>query len=104
KATVLDLKNGRTVTGIVKAETPAALTVATANETLTVPRAEIDSRRPSELSMMPDDLLKPLTDPEVRALVAYLRHPSQTPLLATADNAKDLFNGTDLAGWDGDLK
>jgi hypothetical protein len=52
--------------------------------------------------MMPDDLLKPLSDAEVRALAAYLRGPAQVPLLATADNVKDFFNGQDLSGWDGD--
>jgi putative membrane-bound dehydrogenase-like protein len=101
-ATVLDLKSGRTVTGIVRGETPAALTVVTANETLTVPRDEIETRTPSNTSMMPDDLLKPLGDDEVRGLIAYLQGPSQVPVLATAENAKDFFNGKDLAGWDGD--
>ncbi len=104
KVTVLELKSGRVVTGIVKAETDAALTVALANETLTVPRGEIETRRPSDISMMPDDLLKPLTEPEVRSLFAYLRNPVQTPLLATPDNVKDFWNGKDLTGWDGDPK
>ena len=81
-----------------------ALTVVTANETLTVPVKEIDSRKVSDVSMMPEDLLKPLSETEVRALVAYLRNPTQTPILATTDNAKDLFNGKDLTGWDGDTK
>jgi putative membrane-bound dehydrogenase-like protein len=104
KATQIDLKSGRVITGIVRGETPAALTVLTANETLTVPRNEIDTLTPSNVSMMPDDLLKPLNEEEVRALFGYLRSPSQTPMLATADNAKDFFNGKDLTGWDGDPK
>jgi putative membrane-bound dehydrogenase-like protein len=104
KATLIELKNGRNVTGIVRGETAAALTVVTANETLTIPVNEIDSRTPSNVSMMPDDVLKPLSETEIRALVAYLRHPGQVPMLATADNAKDLFNGKDLTGWDGDSK
>ena len=58
----------------------------------------------SDVSMMPDDVLKPLNETEIRALVAYLRSPAQAPILATADNAKDLFNGKDLTGWDGDPK
>src|SRR5262249_43438263 len=102
KATVIELKNGRFITGIVKEETPAALTVLTANETLTVPRANLESRTPSDVSMIPDDLLKKLTDDEVRALIAYLRHPTQTPMLANDENVKDFFNGKDLTGWDGD--
>jgi putative heme-binding domain-containing protein len=104
KVTLLELKNGRVVTGIVRGETPAALTVVTANETLTVPKNEVESRKPGDISMMPDDLLKPLTEGEVRSLFAYLRHPNQVPLLATPENAKDLFNGKDLAGWDGDTR
>jgi len=104
KATVINLKSGRVITGIVRGETPQALTVVTANETLTVPVKEIDERKISDVSMMPDDLLKPLSEADVRALVAYLRHPTQTPILATADNAKDFFNGMDLTGWDGDPK
>jgi putative membrane-bound dehydrogenase-like protein len=104
KVTVLTLKNGRVVTGIVRSETPAALTVVTANETLTVPANEVEERAPSPTSMMPDDVLKPLNEDEVRALVAYLRHPAQVPILATPDNAKDFFNGKDLTGWDSDTK
>jgi putative membrane-bound dehydrogenase-like protein len=103
-AMVLELKSGRSVTGIVRGETSAALTVMTANETLTIPRGEVESRQPSATSMMPDDLLKPLSDAEVRALVAYLKSPQQVPLLATRDNARDLFNGKDLTGWVGDAK
>jgi putative membrane-bound dehydrogenase-like protein len=103
-ATVLELKNGRVVTGIVREQTPAALTVTTATETLTIPRGDIESLTPSNVSMMPDDQLKPLTDHEVRALIGYLQSPAQVPLLATADTVKDFFNGKDLTGWDGDPK
>jgi hypothetical protein len=80
------------------------LTVATANESLTVPVNEIETRAATDTSLMPDDLLKPLAGDEVRALVAYLHGPAQAPLLATPDNAKDFFNGKDLTGWDGDPK
>jgi putative membrane-bound dehydrogenase-like protein len=102
--TLLALTSGRVVTGIVREETPAALTVVTANETLTIPKGEVESRQPSDVSMMPEDQLKPMPEAEVRALFAYLQNPTQVPVLATADNAKDLFNGKDLTGWDGDPK
>jgi putative membrane-bound dehydrogenase-like protein len=101
-ASVLELKSGRTITGIVRSETAAALTVVTATEVLTVPRGEIDSRQLSATSMMPDDQLKPFTEEQVRALFAYLQSPKQTPILATADNVKDFFNGKDLTGWVGE--
>jgi putative membrane-bound dehydrogenase-like protein len=103
-ATIIETKAGRVITGIVKGETPAALTVMTANETLTIPKDEIESRQPTKTSMMPDDQLKTMSDHEVRSLFAYLQSPVQTPILATAENAKDLFNGKDLTGWDGDPK
>jgi putative heme-binding domain-containing protein len=103
-ATIIRLKKGRTITGIVKEETRVALTVVTANETLTIPLKEIESRVPSPNSMMPDDLLKTLGDADVRALVAYLQSPSQVPILARPDNVADFFNGRDLSGWDGDPK
>jgi putative membrane-bound dehydrogenase-like protein len=103
-ATKLDLADGRVVTGIVKDETPRTLTVVTATETLTVPVADVDERTPSPLSMMPDDVVRQLPEPELRALVAYLRSPAQVPVAATADTAKDFFNGKDLTGWVGDPK
>jgi putative membrane-bound dehydrogenase-like protein len=102
--TVVALKNGRVITGIVREQTPAALTVVTATETLLVPRGDIESLLPSNTSLMPDDQLKPFSDHEVRSLFAYLQSPVQVPILATAETVKDCFNGKDLTGWDGDPK
>jgi len=103
-ATVVELESGRFVTGILRDETPKSVTVLTANETLTIPRDDIASLKPTPTSMMPDDVVKTVKDIEFRALIAYLQNPTQTPILATADNAKDFFNGKDLTGWDGDPK
>ncbi|HXD85154.1 MAG TPA: family 16 glycoside hydrolase, partial [Urbifossiella sp.] len=101
-ATRIALVDGRVVTGIVKEETKAALTVVTATETSIIPLADIETRKPSELSMMPDDILKTTTEHELRNLIAYLQSPAQVPMLATTENAKEFFNGKDLTGWDGD--
>ncbi|MGD9719636.1 MAG: PVC-type heme-binding CxxCH protein [Pirellulales bacterium] len=100
--TVLATTDGRVITGLVVAQNPAALTVQTANEQVVIPRDEIEASKLSEQSMMPDDLLRPLSDVEVRSLVAYLAGPAQVPVLATTDNLKNFFNGTDLTGWQGD--
>ena len=78
------------------------LTVLTERETLTIPATDIASKKPSELSMMPDDILKQVNEDEFRSLIAYLQTQAQVPVLATADNAKDFFNGKDLTNWDGD--
>lgn len=100
--TIVATTDGRVVTGIVKAESPAALTLITANETLVVPKNEIESRRASDKSMMPDDLWNNLRPEEVRSLVAYLASPVQVPIAASAESARAFFNGKDLAGWNGD--
>lgn len=79
-ATLIDTKRGRFVIGIVKNETPQAVTIALQNETLTIPVDEIFSRSTTNTSMMPDDQLKALSEAEVRALIAYLQSPKQVPL------------------------
>jgi putative membrane-bound dehydrogenase-like protein len=101
-ATKLDLEDGRVITGIIKEETPNTLTVVTANETLILPAKDVAKRTASPLSMMPDDLTKPLSEVEVKHLIAYLKHPQQVPMKATEENVKDFFNGKDLTGWDAD--
>lgn len=79
-ATRIELKKGTSLICIVKSETPQAVTVVTERETLTIPKNEIASREPSEVSMMPEDQLKLMSEPEVRALIAYLQSPKQVPL------------------------
>ncbi len=80
RASVIDTKDDRTLTVIVKEENDASLTVVTANETLVLPRKEIKSVQPSELSMMPEELLTNLPEQEVRDLIYYLTRPGQVPL------------------------
>jgi hypothetical protein len=104
QAQIITTSNGRILTGIVRAETGDAITLVTANETVTLPKGEIDTRELSPKSMMPDDQLKPFSEHEVRSLVAYLASPSQTQISATTDNVTGFFNGRDLAGWTGDEK
>src|SRR6516165_7980585 len=58
--TVFEMDNGRKIEGIVKEETDAIVTVQTVNELLTLSKKEIDKRRSSDVSMMPDDILKTL--------------------------------------------
>jgi hypothetical protein len=68
-----------------------------------VPRAEVKSLKESQLSMMPEGLLMPLNDQEVRDLLYYLRSAAQAPLPATAETASLFFNGKDLSAWEGDM-
>ena len=96
------LADDRSIIGIVKSEVNGVLTVQTDRELLTIAAGDIASRKASDLSMMPDDILKQVSEHEFRSLIAYLQTQGQVPLLATADNAKDFFNGKDLTGWAGD--
>jgi putative membrane-bound dehydrogenase-like protein len=72
QVSIITTASGRTLTGIVKEETERAVTVQTQNEIVIVPKDEIDVRRQSNLSMMPEGMLDRLTNDEVRDLVAYL--------------------------------
>jgi len=99
---IIATASGRTITGIIRESAGNLLTVRTATESIELAKDDIDEMKLSEKSMMPDDLLKPLTIHEARSLVAYLGSSRQSPLLATPETAKGLFNGIDLGGWVGD--
>jgi putative heme-binding domain-containing protein len=80
RTTEIETQDGRSLTGIVKVMGDKSVLFQTANEVLTIPREEIASQRQTELSMMPEGLLAPLTDQEVRDLIYYLTRPGQVPL------------------------
>jgi putative heme-binding domain-containing protein len=82
--TVIEMLDGRTLTGVIRSDTPIALTVVTANEVLTLPRKEVDTLTPTKVSLMPEDLLKQLSEPEIRALIGYLQSPVQVPIKGSA--------------------
>jgi putative heme-binding domain-containing protein len=88
QAQVIATTDGRVLTGVVRAEDKDSITLATANETITIPKSEVDDRRTSEQSMMPDDLWKPLSQFEIRSLVSYLASPAQVPMPAGESEAK----------------
>ena len=99
----LETKDGRSITGLMKQQDEQAVTLVTANETVVVPRKEIESLHESQLSMMPEGLLQAFNEQETRDLLFYLRGPAQAPLLASAEDAAMFFNGKDLSNWDGDM-
>ena len=104
RSSTIATKDERVLTGIVKKDEANAITVATATETLIIPKADVQSINVSEISMMPEGLLAQLNDQEVRDLIYYLGRPGQVPLLATPETVSYFFNGKDLAGWDGDTE
>ncbi|MEK7865993.1 MAG: PVC-type heme-binding CxxCH protein [Planctomycetota bacterium] len=99
--TIVRTLDGQVLSGIQRQATDAAITLVNETGTVTISRSEIEVSRLSEVSAMPNGLLEGLTEAEVRDLVAYLRSAAQVPILATARNAGQLFNGKDLTGWSG---
>jgi hypothetical protein len=48
---------------------------------------------------MPEGLLSALKNEDVRDLFSYLRQHGQSPILVSAANVNDFFNGADLTRW-----
>ncbi|MEO6182255.1 MAG: PVC-type heme-binding CxxCH protein, partial [Verrucomicrobiota bacterium] len=79
RMSVLDLKDGRTLNGLITAKTDRTITLKTMAETVTLERALIENIQPSSLSLMPEGLLEALTETQVRDLIAYLMNRTQVP-------------------------
>ena len=80
---------GRIVTGVVTMESEQVLLVQTDKEQIRLPVSEVDVIRKSNQSLMPENLLKDLTDVQIRNLIAYLASPVQVPI-SGADDARDV--------------
>ena len=74
------MTDGRVLNGLVRRQTDRTLTLQTQTESLTLDREEIEEIKPSPLSLMPEGLIDPLAEAEVRDLIAYLMHRTQVPL------------------------
>jgi putative heme-binding domain-containing protein len=79
RATIVDTKDGRTIEGIVAGETDNSMTLRTTTEEIGLPKSEIEKRRQSPLSMMPEGIFEALTWEEQRDLLGYLASPKQVP-------------------------
>jgi len=84
RMSVLDLKDGRVLNGILAAQTERTVTLKTMTEVLALERKDIVSVKESSVSMMPEGLLEALTLEQARDLIAYLMRPEQVPLPAAA--------------------
>ena len=80
KMSVVTLKDGRVVNGVVGQGNPKTLSVQSATEKLVLERSEIESVKPSSVSMMPEGLVDGLDDTQLRQLIRYLMSPTQVPL------------------------
>jgi putative heme-binding domain-containing protein len=76
KASVIETKDGKVITGRIVSESKDSITVVTDPENATkvaeIKKSDIEQMEPSKVSLMPKDLLKTLNETEVRDLLAYL--------------------------------
>jgi putative heme-binding domain-containing protein len=77
---VIGTSSGRVITGIVTKEDEKTVIVQTQNELLTLAKSDIEERKKTEQSMMPEGQLAMLSEQEVRNLIAYLAGAEQVPL------------------------
>ncbi len=76
KASIVETKQGKTITGQLVSETKDSITIMidpeNATKTIEIKKSDIETNQPSKVSLMPKDLLKTLNENEVRDLLAYL--------------------------------
>ncbi|HEY5310995.1 MAG TPA: PVC-type heme-binding CxxCH protein [Pirellulales bacterium] len=88
RMSVVALDDGRVLNGIVAAQTPRTITLQTAKERIALERSDIEALEPSTASLMPDGLLQPLAETQVRDLFSYLMSRSQVSLPPEATAAR----------------
>jgi putative heme-binding domain-containing protein len=71
--------DGRVITGVPIAETSEEVTIQTAKEKIVLSKSEIEQRKASELSLMPEGLMDPLDEKARADLLKYLMSPVQVP-------------------------
>jgi len=72
RMTLLQLKDGRTLTGVIPEQTDRTLTLQTPAERLTLEKSQITTQQQLPISFMPEGLLTALGEDQVRHLIAYL--------------------------------
>ena len=77
---IFALKDGRVLNGVIVEKSDRTLTLQTPTDRVTIDRGEIDVTKPSNLSLMPDGMLKQLTPEQIRDLIAYLQSKTQVGL------------------------
>ena len=77
RMSLITLKDGRSLSGVISSTSDQTLTLRTLTETLTLNRDDITKTDTSPVSMMPEGLLLALQPEQIRDLIAYLMHPVQ---------------------------
>ena len=72
RISVIELKDGRTLTGVIPEQTDKVMTVQTPAERITVQRSDIVKLQQLSQSLMPEGLLQGLGEENVKNLISYL--------------------------------
>ena len=80
RVAILELTDGRVLTGVITARNEKSVTLIAQTDTLTIERDRIGGQKESKQSLMADGLLQPLSAEQVRDLFAYLMTRQQVPL------------------------
>lgn len=80
RTSVIVMKDGRVLTGIVTTKNDRTLTLQTAQDRITLSQSDIEELKLQNTSLMPDGQLQTLSEEQVRDLVRYLQSPVQVPL------------------------
>lgn len=80
RMSVVKLKDGRVLAGVIPEQTDKVVTVQTPAERVTVPRSDIAEFQQLSQSLMPEGLLPALGKDAVKDLFAYLMSNGQVPL------------------------
>lgn len=80
RMSIVALTDGRVLNGLVVSKDERTLVLQTATQQVTVNGRDIEEIVQSSQSAMPEGLLTPLTETQVRDLIAYLQSPVQVPL------------------------
>lgn len=79
RMTIFALADGRIINGLIAEQTDRTVTIQTPTDRIIVPKDEIEEKRTSELSLMPEGLLDSLQEQEIADLLRYLQSPTQVP-------------------------
>jgi len=80
KMTVLTLKDGRILNGVIHGQNERTLTVTMVGQETTVDKGDIVKQEQLPVSLMPEGLLMALQGDQVRDLIGYLMGSGQVPL------------------------
>ena len=75
RVSILTMHDGRVLTGILGASTARTVELQTATEKLTLQKSDIETTKPTNLSIMPEGQLNSLSKDDIRDLIGFLSTP-----------------------------